>query len=113
MTVLTQYKSVFATSLEQVGMLNTNPYEIQIKEDAVHVKVVAHRMIPHDSQEWFKDYYLAQLLELGLIEPCSGLWAAGVVLFPTDAKRRVPRQRKATPMRKASRLKLNKQTNAV
>ncbi|CEP17051.1 hypothetical protein [Parasitella parasitica] len=96
--ILRKYQSVFATFLKQVGKLNTNPYEIQSKKDAVTVKV-APRMIPHDAQEWFKDY-LGQLLELGLIEPCSGPWAAGVVLVPTDAERRAPRRRKATLMRK-------------
>lgn len=103
--VLLRYSLVFATSLKQVGKLNVAPYEIKVKEDVVPVKVPP-RMIPHAANEWFKGY-IEQLLELGLIEPCTGPWAAAVVLVPSNADDRAPRRRKAKEMKIAPRVKLN------
>ncbi|CEP07091.1 hypothetical protein [Parasitella parasitica] len=103
--ILVKHQQVFATSLKQVGMLKTEPYEIQVEEGAKPVKV-APRMIPRVAQEWFQGY-LDQLLKLGLIEPCSGPWAAAVVLVPSDAEQRVPRKRRARAMKSTPKLKLN------
>ncbi|EPB84061.1 hypothetical protein HMPREF1544_09192, partial [Mucor circinelloides 1006PhL] len=67
---------------------------IQVQEDAIPVKV-APRMIPRAAQEWFKGYLDQLLLELiKLTEPCTGPWAAGVVLVPSDADKRTPRRRR-------------------
>ncbi|KAL7312615.1 hypothetical protein PS15m_008362 [Mucor circinelloides] len=69
-------------------------------------------MIPRAAQDWFKDY-LDQLLELGLIEPCTGPWAAGVVLVPSDAEQRVPRKRRVQAMKHFPKLKLNDHSKPV
>ncbi|CEP13208.1 hypothetical protein [Parasitella parasitica] len=69
-------------------------------------------MIPHAANEWFKAY-ITQLLELGLIEPCTGPWAAAVVLVPSNAADRAPRQRKARPMTRTPKLKMNANGKAL
>lgn len=101
--ILIKHSKIFSTSLSQVGQLKTKPYEIQVQKDAVSVKV-APRMIPRAAQEWFKSY-LDQLLELKLlIEPCTGPWAADVVLVPFDADKRTPRRRKVQAMKSSPKL---------
>ncbi|KAF1801915.1 hypothetical protein V8B55DRAFT_1325592 [Mucor lusitanicus] len=103
--VLTRYLSVFATSLKEVGRLNVEPYEIKVKDGAVPVKVPP-RIIPHAANEWFKGY-IEQLLELGLIEPCTGSWAAAVVLVPSNAEDRAPRKRRVREIKLAPKIKMN------
>lgn len=53
---------------------------------------LAPRMLPVAASEWLKGYIL-QLIELDMIEPCNGPWAAGVVLVPNEKDQRKPRRR--------------------
>ncbi|KAG1322051.1 hypothetical protein G6F62_010467 [Rhizopus arrhizus] len=103
--VLWKYRKVFASSLQDVGRLKAKPFEIKVKEDVKPVKVTP-RMVPHDANQWFKGY-ISQLLDMGLIEPCNGPWAAAVVLVSSDANNRKPRKRKVKARKSGPKLVKN------
>lgn len=69
-------------------------------------------MIPHAANEWFKGY-VEQLLEVGLIEPCTGPWAAAVVLVPSNAEDRAPRRRRVREMKSTPKIKMNANGKAL
>lgn len=89
--ILIKHKSVFATSLKEIKSLNVDPYVIKVKSGVKPMKVTP-RMLPIAANEWLKNY-ISELIELDMIEPCSGLWAAAVVLVPNDKEERKPRRR--------------------
>ena len=80
--LILKYRNVFATSLRDVQAVKAPPYKIQLKPNAVPRRVTP-RMVPHDANHWFKGF-IDELLDMKLIEPCSGPWAAAVVLIPSD-----------------------------
>lgn len=49
-------------------------------------------MLPYVANEWLKDY-ITQLIELEMLEVCSGPWAAAVVLEPNNKEERQPKRR--------------------
>lgn len=88
---LVKHKSVFVISLKEIKSLNVDPYVIKVKPGIKPVKVTP-RMLPVSANEWLKNY-LTELIELDVIEPCSGPWEAAVVLVPNDRDNRKPRRR--------------------
>lgn len=102
--VLRKHKSVFATSLKEIKALNVEPYSIKVKSGVKPVKV-APRMLPLSANEWLKNY-IAQLIELDMIEPCSGPWAAAVVLVPNDKEKQKP-LRRFKPMKRIPKIKVS------
>lgn len=57
--------------------------------------------------------YIQQLLELALIEPCSGPWDAAVVLVPSDADKKKPRKRQVEVIKKSPSLSINDSVNVA
>ncbi|KAG0849535.1 hypothetical protein G6F17_010682 [Rhizopus arrhizus] len=110
--LIIKYRHVFATSLRDVQAVKAPPYKIQLKENATPKKVTP-RMVPHDANLWFKGF-IEELLAMNLIEPCTGPWAAAVVLIPADRDKRKPRRRrKFQAVRNPPKLKLNKASDPV
>ncbi|KAG0735698.1 hypothetical protein G6F18_012240 [Rhizopus arrhizus] len=110
--LIIKYRHVFATSLRDVQAVKAPPYKIQLKENATPKKVTP-RMVPHDANFWFKGF-IEELLAMNLIEPCTGPWAAAVVLIPADWDKRKPRRRrKFQAVRNPPKLKLNNASDPV
>lgn len=62
-------------------------------------------MLPVAANEWLKGY-IKQLIDLDMIEPCSGPWAAAVVLVPNDKDKQKPRRRYRR-LKKVPRIKIS------
>ncbi|KAG2215161.1 hypothetical protein INT45_010712 [Circinella minor] len=102
--VLQQHGNRFANLLAEVGELKVTPYEIQIQPDARPVKVPPF-VAPVEANRWLKTY-LGELERLGFIESCSGPWAAGAVLVPSDPEKRIHKSSfKAKPLSHQPRLR--------
>lgn len=91
-------KLFFATSLKEVKSLKADPYAIKVTPGIKPIKVTP-RMLAHVETERLKDY-IKQLMELGMVETCSGPWAAAVVLVPNDKDKD-----KETPHRRFRKMK--------